>query len=289
MGPSPFPACGAVRREGRGQGCSRKGDLMGRCKLCGKEGWTVRTGREGLCGACGTSVRAEVTSRTQHVKDALVFIRCARDPNTALPLCDEAIEHAHHLVAFERRGIGHLRPVPSSLLAMLQAKREELAAEIRAAHALRPSQGLAPEAPSASESAPQGAASEDAGAGDDAWWAWKAEDEGGGASSARPSRERLHCLVLLDPGGIRATLENISMGGLFLSTPRLRPAGSRVRVILSTPQGPLQAEGVVRWTRPEPSAEPTGMGIEFTHSPPDLTAYLTSRFPGLRLDAPTVS
>jgi uncharacterized protein (TIGR02266 family) len=249
---------------------------MGRCKLCGKEGWMVRIGREGLCGACGPSVRAEVASRTERVKEALVFIRCARDPSTALPLCDEAIEHARHLVSFEKRGLSHIRPVPSSLLAMLEAKREELAAEIRAARAPRPAQSPAPETPTGAET-PSVADAEGS-----AWWAWKDEEAGETPAGARPIRERLHCLVLLDPGGIRATLENISMGGLFLSTPRVRPPGSRVRVILNTPQGPMQAEGVVRWTRPEVTAGPTGMGIEFTHSSPELTSYLVARFPGLR-------
>ncbi|MEW6488974.1 MAG: PilZ domain-containing protein [Thermodesulfobacteriota bacterium] len=241
----------------------------------------VRTGREGLCGGCRPLVRAEVASRTERVKDALVFIRCARDPNTALPLCDEAIEHARHLVSFEKRGLSHIRPVPSSLLAMLEAKREELAAEIRAAHAPRSAQGPAPETSPDAETPP---AADSEG---NAWWAWKDEEAGEAPAGARPTRERLHCLVLLDPGGIRATLENISLGGLFLSTPRMRPLGSRVRVILNTPQGPLQAEGVVRWTRPEVTSGPTGMGVEFTHSSPELAAYLASRFPGLRSEGAT--
>lgn len=248
---------------------------MGRCKLCGKEGWTVRTGREGLCGVCAPSVRTEVALHTKRVKDALVFIRCARDPGTALPLCDEAIEHARHLVWFEKRGLSHIRPVPSALLAMLETKREELAAEIRAAHAARSPRGPEPQAPGT----PRAPAPADADG--NAWWAWKVEPDEETPAGARPTRERLHCLVLLDPGGIRATLENVSMGGLFLSTPRMRPPGSRVRVILNTPLGPLQAEGVVRWTRADVTAGPTGMGVEFTHSSPGLTDYLASRFPGL--------
>ncbi|MBE0617161.1 MAG: PilZ domain-containing protein, partial [Proteobacteria bacterium] len=78
--------------------------------------------------------------------------------------------------------------------------------------------------------------------------------------------------------------ENISRGGLFLSTPRVRPAGSRVRVIVNTPTGPAQAEGVVRWTRKAASADsPPGMGIEFVGGPSELFAFLADRFPSLQL------
>lgn len=273
---------------------------MGRCRFCGDEGWTVWTTREGLCKPCSASVRAEIAARTESVRDSLVYIRCTKDPSSLLPLCDEAIHHARELVSFERRGITDIRPVPSSLLAMLEAKRDEVVAELRAADAARTRRTAATaESPSrlqlpASTPPPTGGVPPSPVS--DAWWAWPLEGDGGSDPAAedegtaagagkRPLRERLHCLVLLDPGGIRATLENISLGGLFLSTPRVRPPGSRVRVILNTPAGPLQAEGVVRWARGsiEASPNPLGMGIEFTSSPPDLKAYLASRFPSLQL------
>ncbi len=278
---------------------------MGRCRFCGNEGWMVWTTREGLCKPCNASVRAEIATRTESVKDALVYIRCTKDPGSLLPLCDEAIEHARELVSFEKRGITDIRPVPSSLLAMLQAKRDEVVAELRAADDARARRTAAPaEKPGPLQlpgTPPPAAAESPASPAPDAWWAWNLEE--GGADPAaedeatapgagkRPLRERLHCLVLLDPGGIRATLENISLGGLFLSTPRVRPPGSRVRVILNTPAGPLQAEGVVRWARGnvEASPDPLGMGIEFTSSPPDLKAYLSSRFPSLQLSGSGLS
>jgi len=267
---------------------------MGRCRFCGKEGWTVWTTREGLCKPCTASVHAEVAARTARVKDALVYIRCTKDPNSLLPLCEEAIQHARELVSFERRGITGIRPEPASLLAMLEAKRDEVAAELRETAAARTRRPAGAGEASVPLSLPGTAP--DSGSAPDAWWAWELDEDGGAdggraAVCRRPLRERLHCLVLLDPGGIRATLENISLGGLFLSTPRVRPPGSKVRVILNTPSGPLQAEGVVRWARGDTEAFPTplGMGIEFTHSPPDLLAYLASRFPSLHLSGAGIS
>ncbi|MBE0618555.1 MAG: PilZ domain-containing protein, partial [Proteobacteria bacterium] len=227
--------------------------------------------------------------------------------------CDEAIGYARELVSLERRGVAGIRPAPASLLAMLEAKRDEVVAGCSATDPSRTRSGSEPAAgsvrPPSSSPAPreEGRGDPEAEAGSDASWAWDPGAETGERTppddpqdnpqvnpetGRRPLRERLHCLVLLDPGGIRATLENISLGGLFLSTPRVRPPGSKVRVVLNTPEGPVQAEGVVRWSRDElvpVSPSPLGMGIEFTSNPPDLRSYLASRFPSLQMSRPRLA
>jgi len=275
---------------------------MGRCKVCGSEGWRVRTNGHGLCKPCGASVQGDVSARIARVKDALVYIRCTRDPVSLLSRCEEAIREVGELVAYEKRGVADIRPGPSSLLSMLEARRDEVAAELQSAESARSRRSAAslaalpgPSAPEVEQDAPVDPPStRDR---EDQWWAWDLREGGdeelgaaagpeGSGAAARPIRERLHCLVLLNPGGIRATLENISMGGLFLSTPRVRPRGSRVRIILNTPDGPVQAEGVVRWARNHAPGGADGllpgMGIEFTNSPPTLADFLTSRFPSLQ-------
>lgn len=108
----------------------------------------------------------------------------------------------------------------------------------------------------------------------------------------RSTRERAHCLVLLEPGGLRATLENLSEGGLLLRAPRVRSPGSVVRLVLNTPVGPLGAEGVVRWLAAEEAdgtRSDAGMGIEFTRRSPELDAYLRAYFPSLSGSRPESS
>ena len=61
--------------------------------------------------------------------------------------------------------------------------------------------------------------------------------------------------------------QDISEGGVFVSTYLLEPVGSEVSVSLGLPGGyEINATGIVRWVR-DPvdleSSEPPGMGIEF--------------------------
>lgn len=62
-------------------------------------------------------------------------------------------------------------------------------------------------------------------------------------------------------------VENMSVGGVFIATHRLRPVGAQVEFSLSLPDGqpPLEGTGEVRWVRvySETSHGPPGMGIRF--------------------------
>jgi hypothetical protein len=83
------------------------------------------------------------------------------------------------------------------------------------------------------------------------------------------------CYAFLLPGGIRATLENLSAGGLFLRTDQLQPPGTPVELIVSAAFGPARAEGVVRWLRT--AVGEMGMGIELTQLSVELLEYLETR------------
>jgi len=67
---------------------------------------------------------------------------------------------------------------------------------------------------------------------------------------------------------LHARIGNISLGGLFIFTPRPVPAGEAVQLQLSLPtqpDRPIEAAAVSRWTtdeEPTRAAQP-GMGLEF--------------------------
>jgi hypothetical protein len=287
-----------------------------KCRNCGKSGWLFRADPFGVCKECGGAIRADVDARLARLKQALLHIRCTHDPESLLGLCDAALGNALGLLRYEERRLFDITPRPSDLVAMLRAKREDVVMEQsdrcrpethevpEMALARSPQRRLArSDAPGLGNERGSGHGGqafegrvhvEDGPNGERDWWAWGGpDDEGSDSDPQQPAgksgedrkavREPVHCYVLLEPGGIRATLENLSRGGLFLRSARLRPPGSRVRLILSTAQGPLQAKGVVRWVRKEPgrddSSESTGMGIEFTRCSPELRSYLNERFP----------
>jgi hypothetical protein len=224
-----------------------------------------------------------------------VYIRCTKDRDDLLSLVDTAIQDVQQLLHYENRRLIEITPKPSALFAMLEAKRGEVNAEALNRREPKPDSSLprpplAHRAATGASSGARLAAEERA----EPWWAWEvSEDEAldgnaeglacGPRESRRAERKPVHCFVLLEPGGIRATLGNLSTGGLLLHARRLRPPGSRVRLILSTTEGPLQAEGVVRWVQkgaqPRDASDSTGMGIEFTRCSPELRSYLNSRFP----------
>lgn len=82
-------------------------------------------------------------------------------------------------------------------------------------------------------------------------------------------RIALHAEVTLDSEtnffeGFTGVTENISDGGVFISTLSPPPLGDRVVVHLALPGGTtLDCEGVVRWIRTNESDEPTGCGVQF--------------------------
>lgn len=62
--------------------------------------------------------------------------------------------------------------------------------------------------------------------------------------------------------------ENLSAGGVFIATHKLKPVGSKIELCISLPDGgQVRAEGEVRWVRVfnEHSDMPPGMGVKFTN------------------------
>jgi len=270
---------------------------MAKCRRCARSGWTIRTDSTGLCRTCATTIHADVQGTLARVKASLVYLRCARTPDSILEICDVSLKALSPLLDYERRGLVWVTPKPSALVAMLTAKRNEALAAGTFPSPAEPAE-QEPPAPlepdearptvAVSEAAPEAPPASSADGSD--WWAWNLEEEDleiapdgiweADAPPRRSVRKNVRCFVVLEPGGIRAMLENLSTGGLFLQAQRLRPTGSRVRVILSTAEGPLPAEGVVRWVRKgNGNLETSGMGIEFTRQSAELRAFLDKLFP----------
>jgi uncharacterized protein (TIGR02266 family) len=64
--------------------------------------------------------------------------------------------------------------------------------------------------------------------------------------------------------------ENLSAGGVFIATHKLKPVGSKIELTINLPDGvQLRAEGEVRWIRVfnEQSDTPPGMGVRFNDLP----------------------
>jgi uncharacterized protein (TIGR02266 family) len=60
--------------------------------------------------------------------------------------------------------------------------------------------------------------------------------------------------------------ENLSVGGVFIATHKLKPVGSKIALTVNLPDGvQVHAEGEVRWIRVfnEHSDTPPGMGVKF--------------------------
>lgn len=75
----------------------------------------------------------------------------------------------------------------------------------------------------------------------------------------RPVRE--------DPGGTEALTSDVSRGGVFVLTSRVREPGTRVGLTFTSADREIRADGVVRWVRARDPFRvepvPIGMGIEF--------------------------
>jgi uncharacterized protein (TIGR02266 family) len=78
--------------------------------------------------------------------------------------------------------------------------------------------------------------------------------------------------------------QDISTGGLFLATHRLRPRGERLTIRFSLPGNPdpITVEAEVRWIRDVSSFSdrqhdhPTGMGLKFIALPPTAKAAIAA-------------
>ena len=56
-----------------------------------------------------------------------------------------------------------------------------------------------------------------------------------------------------------SAVHNLSLGGVFLSTPKTRPIDSRAEIHFCVPEGQIRTEGIVRHVAPG-----RGLGLRFT-------------------------
>ena len=97
----------------------------------------------------------------------------------------------------------------------------------------------------------------------------------------------------MEPGRITSYTGDLSRGGVFVYSTRVHRPGTRVRVVLRTPNGPLPVTGVVRWAKRVPAHflqhVRGGMGVEFTDLTPELQLYLEQALPGQCVLTPEVT
>lgn len=78
---------------------------------------------------------------------------------------------------------------------------------------------------------------------------------------------RAVCHEQVDAVGSQALMSNLSLGGCFIKTQRLLPAGSTINLRFAFPGShhSLRATGTVRWSSEEGCGEEPGMGVQFTY------------------------
>ena len=78
---------------------------------------------------------------------------------------------------------------------------------------------------------------------------------------------RCVCCDQLDSVQTNALMRDLSLGGCFLKTERLRQPGETIdlKFLLPGTEGAIRATGNVKWAREAGSPEERGMGIEFTY------------------------
>jgi uncharacterized protein (TIGR02266 family) len=94
------------------------------------------------------------------------------------------------------------------------------------------------------------------------------------------------------PGAVRVTgtVINISLGGMFVASASLLPAGTPLWISCALPlaagPAPFDAGGWVHWVHDPPGGaapgRPRGMGIQFLNLPPDARARLEAFLAELR-------
>lgn len=73
--------------------------------------------------------------------------------------------------------------------------------------------------------------------------------------------------------------ENLSAGGVFIATHKLKPVGSQIELTINLPEGvQIRATGQVRWIRVfnERSDTPPGMGVRFDELAPASVELIQS-------------
>lgn len=87
-----------------------------------------------------------------------------------------------------------------------------------------------------------------------------------GAERRRHPRESVCLKVRLEGPDqlLSANSENVSIGGVFIETPRNIELGTLLHVICTLPdESVVEGDGVVSWTRQERDGVPAGVGVEF--------------------------
>jgi hypothetical protein len=102
---------------------------MGQCRNCGKKGFFLFTDKNGLCSECQQTVLIEVKQRARIIGDSIRLVDEGKTAKTRLSRCDLLLEHAEHLMKYERKGIPTISPEPSKLRAEYGDRRDQIIVE----------------------------------------------------------------------------------------------------------------------------------------------------------------
>lgn len=102
---------------------------MGQCRFCGRKGFFLSVDSNGLCGNCAPNVVLDIKERTRIMNDCLRLARDGKTFRTRLSRCDLLLEHADHLLQYEKKGIPILSPSPSEILREYRVYRDDLILE----------------------------------------------------------------------------------------------------------------------------------------------------------------
>jgi len=98
---------------------------MAQCKWCDKRGMFMSVDPNGLCQDCQHLV-VEIQGRARVLEQSMQLAEKGKTFGTRLSRCKLVIEHAEHLVAFERKGVPTVSPSPSHILDEFRALRMQL-------------------------------------------------------------------------------------------------------------------------------------------------------------------
>ncbi len=256
---------------------------MARCRRCGTPLSGMHTGQERVCAACGRQVQEDVDRGLSGVIDALLLADCAPTPDAALEQLECAEDHLRHLLPYEEQDLLPIDPKPSGLLSLVARKRRAALEALSAPEARGGAGGIRTPAGRVVRPAgetPPGGDSKDGwiGDGSSAVWFGAVQER---AERRHGTRERVRCYVAIEPGGLRGTTKDLSLGGAQVQAPAFHRPGNRVHLVLNTERGSVRTEGVVRWVQKlgvtdHPDGV-VGLGVQFGEPPALLKNYLMGR------------
>jgi len=102
---------------------------MATCKYCGKSGFFVSVGVDGLCSQCTYIITPVVERNLKVINESIELIRKSKNFKTRLSRCDLILEIAEKLMKYENKGILVITPTPSEFISVYSDMRDKIILE----------------------------------------------------------------------------------------------------------------------------------------------------------------